>query len=46
MLTEAVKKFGKDWSAIAALVPGRTNKQVSLKMGLWFGSSHYRQDDG
>jgi myb proto-oncogene protein len=25
MLTEAVKKHGKDWAAVAKLVPGRTN---------------------
>jgi hypothetical protein len=28
-LTEAVKKQGKDWVAVAALVPGRTNAQCS-----------------
>jgi hypothetical protein len=26
-LTEAVKKYGKHWVAVAALVPGRTNIQ-------------------
>jgi hypothetical protein len=30
-LTEAVKKHGDNWVAVAALVPGRTNKQVSVR---------------
>ncbi len=30
-LTEAVKKHGNDWVAVAAMVPGRTNNQCSQR---------------
>jgi hypothetical protein len=30
-LTEAVKKHGNDWVAVAAMVPGRTNDQCNLR---------------
>jgi hypothetical protein len=30
-LTEAVKKYGKDWVAVAKLVPGRTNMQCRYR---------------
>jgi myb proto-oncogene protein len=30
-LTEAVKKYGADWVAVAALVPGRTNVQCRMR---------------
>jgi hypothetical protein len=30
-LTEAVHKLGKDWVAVAAMVPGRTNEQSRLR---------------
>jgi hypothetical protein len=30
-LTEAVHKLGKDWVAVAAIVPGRTNEQCRLR---------------
>jgi hypothetical protein len=29
-LTSAVTKYGKDWVAVAVLVPGRTNKGVVI----------------
>jgi hypothetical protein len=29
-LTEAVKNYGKSWVAIAAMIPGRTNRWVDL----------------
>jgi myb proto-oncogene protein len=32
-LTEAVKKHGKDWVAVAAMVPGRTNQECRKR---WF----------
>ncbi len=30
-LTKAVKKHGKDWVAVAAMVPGRTNERCHLR---------------
>jgi hypothetical protein len=35
-LTEAVKKLGKNWVAVAALVPGRTNHQCRYR---WYNST-------
>jgi hypothetical protein len=32
-LTDAVKEHGKDWVAIAGLIPGRTNRQCSRRWG-------------
>jgi hypothetical protein len=32
-LTEAIKKHGNDWVLVAALVPGRTNKQCGQRWG-------------
>jgi hypothetical protein len=32
-LIDAVKKCGKDWGAVAALVPGRTNEQCGHRWG-------------
>jgi hypothetical protein len=34
MLTKVVKKYGKDWLAVAQLVPGRTNEQCRHR---WVG---------
>jgi myb proto-oncogene protein len=51
-LTEAVKKHGKDWVAVAAMVPGRTNYQCRERwvnrldpanrknLGIWTPEDH------
>jgi hypothetical protein len=35
MLDEAVVKFGKDWIAVAALIPGRTHQQCRFRWRKW-----------
>jgi hypothetical protein len=38
MLTDAVQKHGKDWVAVAALVPGRNNVECKQR---WMDSMHF-----
>jgi hypothetical protein len=37
MLTDAVKELGKDWAAVAAIVPGRTNDQCRRRWSKYLG---------
>jgi hypothetical protein len=43
-LIDAVKKCGKDWATVAALVPGRTNEQCRKKMEQPFGPNHQGEE--
>jgi hypothetical protein len=39
-LTDAVNQFGNDWVRVAAMFPGRTNKQCRKRWGREFGPRH------